>query len=751
MTNGLQAVGPPIGAATPVDNTPQRQYIEELTSRKIRGFLGTIEEHGEYLDDVYQSNRSLTANIASDYRDRFLIELIQNAYDAHPIGTQCGQIEITLDKRWSGSGTLFVANGGRPFAADDVKGLCDIGLSRKPLGESIGNKGLGFRSVVQITDAPRIYSQCTAAPGEHQFSGFCFRFAGPEDYSELIHHPRHLELELARRDLPLFHLPICLDSQSDAVCAFAEAGFSTVIELPLRNADSLDSVQREMDQLRDQKVPILLFLDRVSSLVVRTIDQAGRIETDLALTRSEETWLAADMKLSRVDLQDAGLFLVGRRSVAEATMQDAIATGILRKELNEYWKKWMGNGEVAVAVRLDSVVPLPRLYTFLPMGEQASAPFPGYLHGSFSPSSNRKNLNARIRLNATLLTEATSLAAKVIQHIITDASGRMAEWLIVDERATAVMDLLCWRKVDSLETDADLAVDFSQNLAGCFGVDAFNDAPVVPCLSLESNGPAVTWQPPARARCWPDRTKMFGAEAAAQFACEINAWPIWCAFGPRLDRLKDFLCAYSDGYTGPPSAEERGHLVSLVAKKLGEKRRAPKDEWLNFFREMPDFMDRDGKHLAGLRVLLGDDGQLHTAMAAAPTIDAAGTLSRRRRRKIVTAVFSPPDPRRVSTDEVLEVDPPKKLSKRFAFLPTAFPWHGELSVTRVYLEKYKLVEEFDRDAVLAHLSRTLQGENNREVLKLVFDSEEFKLIVKQWVSGHTKSLGTTYRRSSQFE
>ena len=44
-----------------------------------------------------------------------------------------------------------------------------------------------------------------------------------------------------------------------------------------------------------------------------------------------------------------------------------------------------------------------------------------------------------------------------------------------------------------------------------------------------------------------------------------------------------------------------------------------------------------------------------------------------------------------------------------------------------------------------------KGISFNEFLSLVFDSEEFKLIVKQWVSGHTKSLGTTYRRSSQFE
>ena len=124
----------PVGAATNAEAQSQHEYVEQLASRKIRAFRGTIDEHGEYLDDVYQSNSSLTSNIASDYRDRFLIELIQNAYDAHPVGTRNGRIEITLDMCGGETGTLSVANRGLPFAEEDVKDLCDIGLSRKPLG-----------------------------------------------------------------------------------------------------------------------------------------------------------------------------------------------------------------------------------------------------------------------------------------------------------------------------------------------------------------------------------------------------------------------------------------------------------------------------------------------------------------------------------------------------------------------------------------------------------------------------------------
>ena len=715
MPNRLQSVGPPTGAATSSKKRLKSQCIEELASRKIRSFRGTIDEYGEYLDVVYQSNRSLAASIASDYRDRFLIELIQNAYDAQPVGTHDGKIEITLDKRLGESGALFIANSGHPFTEENVKGLCDIGLSQKPLGESIGNKGLGFRSVVQITDVPQIYSQCPAAPGENQFSGFCFRFAGPQDYPDLIDDPQHIKLAI--RDLPIFHIPICLDSQSAAVCAYAEASFSTVIELPLRDTDSRDSVQREIDHLCEQKVPILLFLDRVSSLIVRTIDKTGQIETKFVFTRSEENCVATDMKLSRVDLGDAGLFLIASHSVAEATMKDAIATGISRKELNEHWERWTGDGEVAVAVRLDSIVPSSRLYTFLPMGEQAAAPFPGYLHGSFSPSSNRKNLNAGIRLNALLLSEATILTARAIHHIIADPIGRMAVWLTVEERATAVVDLVCWAEVDSLETDEELAADLVQKLADCFDVSSFDDAPVVPCLLPRSDNARLTWQPPKSVRRWPAGTKMFAASVAAQFARNINVWPIWETLGPRIDALEKFLHMYSDDYAGEPRAEERAHLVSLVAKNLGKSRRTPKNKWFKFFREIPDFMGRDGKYLAELPVLLGDDGQLHMAMSPEQPIDDADQPARRRRRRIVTAVFSPPDPRRASTDEDLEVDPPKKLSKRFAFLLTAFPWHGQLSAARTYFEEHRLVEKFDREAVLAHLSRTLQGESNKEVLK----------------------------------
>ena len=186
--------------------------------------------------------------------------------------------------------------------------------------------------------------------------------------------------------------------------------------------------------------------------------------------------------------------------------------------------------------------------------------------------------------------------------------------------------------------------------------------------------------------------------------------------GHRLDTVGQYLSRHAAGYPGAPRGDEKAHLVSLVARKLCSKRRLPKDRWLRYFAELPDFMGQDGERLAGLPVLLGDDGELHAAMSTTSS-SGAGTQKPRRRRAAEMAVFSPPDPRRVDTEDDLEVEPPKKLSRRFAFLSTALPWHSELGTVRSYLEQHRLVEEFDREAILAHLSRTLQRERNKEVLR----------------------------------
>ncbi|KAI4342574.1 hypothetical protein MLD38_027187 [Melastoma candidum] len=85
----------------------------------------------------------------------FLLELVQNADDnkypanAHP----------TLAFILQASG-IVVLNNEKGFSSENIRALCDVGNSTKKGSRSgyIGKKGIGFKSVFRITDAPEIHS-----------------------------------------------------------------------------------------------------------------------------------------------------------------------------------------------------------------------------------------------------------------------------------------------------------------------------------------------------------------------------------------------------------------------------------------------------------------------------------------------------------------------------------------------------------------------------------------------------------------
>ncbi len=225
------------------------------------------------MDPIYPGVRSTTQQIASDYGRRFLIELIQNAYDAHPPDQQSGEISIYFAPQEDSFGVLYIANRGHGFQWSNVKALTNIGLSDKPAGENIGNKGLGFRSVLFVSDAPQVYSTAGFGPAKC-FDGYCFRFAGPDDFDGLIDNPTHREL--AKRDIPDFHVPIPLTNQPEKVASFACQGFVTVIRLPLRDESKRALVYEEIEELKNSPAPVTIFLEKISTLKIEVEEEPGR-------------------------------------------------------------------------------------------------------------------------------------------------------------------------------------------------------------------------------------------------------------------------------------------------------------------------------------------------------------------------------------------------------------------------------------------------------------------------------------------
>jgi superfamily II DNA or RNA helicase len=86
------------------------------------------------------------------YGKRQLFELVQNGADAM-IGSPGGRIEVILTEDY-----LYCANDGDPVSEDGIRSLLHAHLSHKR-GAEIGRFGLGFKSVLGVTDKPEFYSR----------------------------------------------------------------------------------------------------------------------------------------------------------------------------------------------------------------------------------------------------------------------------------------------------------------------------------------------------------------------------------------------------------------------------------------------------------------------------------------------------------------------------------------------------------------------------------------------------------------
>ena len=154
----------------------QQNFRSEII-RKTTGMIRTFLDELANETSMYKSLHNLTEEVEHQYHGRFLIELIQNAHDAlheKTVPGDQGRLELTIVRDEKPYGALYVANDGIPFTRSNFDCLSQLGQSDKDIEKSIGNKGIGFRSVLEIANAPEIYSRSSS--DSEKFDGYCFYF-----------------------------------------------------------------------------------------------------------------------------------------------------------------------------------------------------------------------------------------------------------------------------------------------------------------------------------------------------------------------------------------------------------------------------------------------------------------------------------------------------------------------------------------------------------------------------------------------
>lgn len=462
----------------------------DVITKVVERNLGVYRaDPGRLKEDVGQE-----AQIAEDYRGRLVYELLQNADDAM-------EDQASHDDRVAFLVTddaLWMANTGRPLSDEDVVGLCGLGASSKTDSHgvrraSIGHKGLGFKSVLEITDRPAAYSTT-------------YRFELGEPHARPHVDALWQELErTAPPRVPVMRFPAPLAQEPESWREYRNDGYYTAFCFPFRATIDSDKRRALADQLLQLPLTTVLFLKHLEQIDVR-VEQHGR--------SLEECWTVTRQRRVNGSWQDcpgmtdSGLYRVTVRSTDDAVTflvsHDAdVPIGDHRVGLSGPAWEGVDLTEVSVAAidpatsgRLDPAA--RRFHVFLPT-EQPS-PYPLLVNGAFATDLSRQRV------------KVTDEAGDYNAHLVRAAAGLFRDQLLpvlLGHGPEAVLASL----------ERTTTTDDTTDLLHTAMTDALADVPLLPAESgelltlgdvlvppapLEEHGPQFRELLPTDAR-WEER------------------------------------------------------------------------------------------------------------------------------------------------------------------------------------------------------------------------------------------------------
>lgn len=298
--------------------------------------------------------------MAESYDGRTFVELIQNADDA-----RSDRIAIRLIGT-----TLVVANDGRPFDESDILAISRSGASNKRRGDTIGYRGVGFKSATSFSTEIVIIS-----------GGACFTFS-KEACS------RRLGMSVDR--VPTVRIPFPYDERdlprdvSMAVEELLDEGFTTFF---IFLSTKVDKVVRE---LSDFEEGWLLFLRSVHDVAIH----CGPLIKHVAVTRNH---VSDSDSLLRVDGSNKCWYVTASAD-ASLAFQYEDGRGVIPCDTN------------------DAV-----FHCFMPTLDKTGFPFK--VNADFSTDPSRKHIISDASTEAAM----AAVQSLVVETIVKATSNKMPE------------------------------------------------------------------------------------------------------------------------------------------------------------------------------------------------------------------------------------------------------------------------------------------------------------------------------------
>lgn len=446
-----------------------KEIIDAQALRQVRTFLDELRNGTRN----YRTVASLRDQVAQEYRGRAILELLQNAHDVLPFASNHDPGRISFMLRSTREPELLVANTGRPFLTSDFSGICQLAQSPKDPNESVGNKGLGFQSVLELSTCPQVWS--TAPIGSDIAFAFGFdpgvcepvarvarslQDGNPStdpifgrknivnwsrkqiaDYRKRLSQDDIDPMEEVNHYLSPYVVPRSLDEPPTEVARLLQDGHVTVIRLPLdggKTGSAGEAVDSVREQLRSLDEAAMVFLRHLSVLCI-DIDE-DRVE----LTRKVYSELSCSDTATRKErlqvsrAESAGSdptersFHLWNRIVGgedDSIHAERIATAV--HHLPNRWPE-VRQVELAVAVEETSKSCSGVYVIFLPTDKETTVG--AHINAPFYGSLNRRQIYFDDRYNELLL--------EFVADLILDATIELVEEPPEPWRGRAVIDLI---------------------------------------------------------------------------------------------------------------------------------------------------------------------------------------------------------------------------------------------------------------------------------------------------------------------
>ncbi|MGA2260031.1 MAG: DUF3883 domain-containing protein [Acidobacteriota bacterium] len=599
-----------------------KREIIEKTRGEIRSFLDELANG----TSRYRSLHNLTEQVEHQYHGRFLIELIQNAHDAlfeRTNGNTEQRIEIILAENEDPFGTLYVANDGQPFTPSNFQAISNLGQSDKDPQKSIGNKGIGFRSVLEISRSLEIYSR--SEPKSSAFDGYSFAFR--PDVTKIFEEPIHLLLGGAKSPecplepgIPLVQwddvrlrgfrrkygahdrdwlaaelaflspyalpIPMSYGSAAKKVREFEKRGFATVVRLPLVSEEARELARNKLSKLDESAA---LFLERLSRLRLVYGEEDRECERRQSRRKGDskggfEVRLIPQTVAPGRERGAPRRYWLWTKTVGGN--KDPVGTDKVAQAVAKLPGKWpeVREATVAFAVRVADHPDTGVLNIYLPTelatgcGAHFSAPFYGDM--------SRTVVDLAQPYNALLLQALADRAVEIVRGTL---AGRGKG------EAAAILDLISpyeglpgtrWWTAVKAAFEANATKIGEENIVlSTTGWNHLVRTSILPKLEAPSVlTPEVLYK---------EATYALVSPALASREHQIEA--LFKATGIQSGALDDW----------------HAETVERVAKRL--RLTGKKADWGGFWRDVQKLFQGRWEPLRGTKVLLGTDGQLHAS------------------------------------------------------------------------------------------------------------------------------------------